>query len=226
MKNKVAALLAPFVLAAGPALSADLPRGAAPPPGDYVAPPPAFVWSGFYVGVHGGYAFSSFEDDANTLIGGADGGLIGVTGGYNYMVTPQFLLGVEADFAFTGVSKSNAPFFGVIARGEVDDMLTLRGRAGYSIDRALLYVTGGFAASKNAIGLTTPFTGFYGYQATFQPGWALGAGVEYMITSNLSAKGEYIFTSTGSDSYFDFSPNALTSAVNTSSIKGGLNFHF
>jgi len=226
MTSKFAALFAPLVLAASPALAADLPRGSAPVVGDYVAPPPAFSWGGFYIGLHGGYAFSAFQNDASTLIGSADGGLIGVTGGYNYMFAPQFLLGVEADFAFTGINKSNAPAFGVIGRGEVDDMFTIRGRAGYSIERALLYVTGGFAASKNSIGVATPFTGFYGYQASFQPGWALGAGVEYMITSNLSAKGEYIFTSTGSDRYFDFSPNALNSAVNTSSIKGGLNFHF
>lgn len=226
MKGKiVAALLVSVALTASSALAADLPRRSAPP-ADYYPPPPVFTWSGFYLGVHGGYAFSSFQDGGHSLIGSPSGGLIGVTGGYNYMVTPQFLLGVEADFAFAGIERTHSSFFGAVARGEVDDLLTVRGRAGYAIDRALLYVTGGFAGGKVTVGVSNLFTGFAGSQSSFQTGWALGAGIEYMFTHSLSAKGEYMFTSVGSDRYFNFSPNALNTSVNTSSVKGGLNYHF
>lgn len=225
MKILAAALAASIALGTVSTLAADL-GGRAPPPVDYAPPPPSFTFGGFYVGVQGGWAFASFREDANRLLGDQNGGLIGVTGGYNYMVAPQFLIGAEADFAFADITGSRAPFFGAIARGEVDNILTVRGRAGLTMDRALFFVTGGFAASKNTIGLTTPFTGFTAFQSTFQPGWAVGAGMEYMLTSYLSAKGEYLFTSVGSDRYFDFSPNALNAGVNMSTVKGGLNFHF
>ncbi|PPD42482.1 MAG: hypothetical protein CTY15_12045 [Methylocystis sp.] len=218
------ALLAPF-LAAAPALAADLPSRSGPP-ADYYPPPPAFTWTGFYVGVQGGVGFSAFQAQGAQIGGSPTGGLIGLTGGYNYQIAPQFVLGAEADFSFTGVKETHSPFFGAVARGEVDNMLTVRGRAGYVVDRALIYGTAGFAASKNTIGITAPFAGFSGVQSSFQGGWALGAGLEYLFTPNLSAKGEYLFTSTGTGRYFDFTPYALYSGVNTSSVKAGLNVHF
>jgi outer membrane immunogenic protein len=224
MKFSRVLLCAPFLVAASAALGADLPRRSDPPLVDY-APPPAFTWGGFYAGVQGGVGFASFTNDGSRLIGDPTGGLIGVTGGFNYMAAPQFLVGAEADFSFTGVSAATAPLWNAVAKGEVDDVLTIRGRAGYAVmDRALLYVTGGFAASKNTLQFAQG--PFYGFQASFQPGWALGAGVEYLITQSVSAKGEYMFTSTGSGRYFDFSPYALDSGVNMSAVKGGLNFHF
>lgn len=227
MKRKIAAaLLAPLAFAATAVLAADLPRRGPPPVNDYMPPPPALTWSGFYLGIHGGYAFSSFQNGGSRLIGDADGGLIGVTGGYNFMVTPQFLLGAEADFAFAGISATRSPFFGAVARGEVDHLLTVRGRAGFAIDRLLLYASGGLAGSNNSVGLNSPFTAFWGYQSTFQTGWALGGGLEYMLMPQVSAKAEYMFTSVGSDRYFDFSTNALSSGVNTSAVKAGLNYHF
>lgn len=228
MNAKRVLLAAPLLLAATAAGAADLPRRSGPPQAVDYAPPRAFAWGGFYAGVQGGYGFSAFQDSGGALVGSPSGGLIGVTGGYNYMVTPQFLVGGEVDFAFSGVGDTQTPFFGAVARGEAEDVLTVRGRAGYAlIDRALVYGTAGFAASKNTIGFNTLFPlPFSGYQSSFEPGWALGAGLEYLVTQNLSAKAEYLFTSTGSGRYFDVSPYALESGVNMSSIKGGLNFHF
>ncbi len=176
------------------------------------------------MGVHGGVGFSSFQDGGGAIVGSPTGGLIGVTGGYNYMITPEILIGGEADFSFTNISGSNTPYWGAYAWGKTDDLLTVRGRAGYAFGRALIYVTGGFAASNNTLQLSR--FPFYGYQSSFQPGWGLGAGLEYMLTTSISAKGEYLFTSTGSGQYFEFTPFALNSGVNMSQIKGGLNFHF
>ncbi|WP_424362501.1 outer membrane protein [Methylocystis parvus] len=225
MKISRALLCAPLLLAASAAFGADLPSRSSAPPIEYAPPPPALTWGGFYAGVHGGVGFASFTNDAGRLIGDPTGGLIGLTGGFNYMAAPQLLIGAEADFAFAGISATTSPFWNAAAKGEVDDLFTIRGRAGYAVmDRALLYVTGGFAASKNTLQYAQG--PFYGFQASFQPGWALGAGVEYMITPRVSAKGEYMFTSTGSGRYFDFSPYALDSGVNMSAVKAGMNFHF
>ncbi|MGA8172160.1 MAG: outer membrane protein [Methylocystis sp.] len=222
----IATLLAPLVLAATPVLSADLPRRS-PPPQDYISPMPVARWEGFYAGINGGVGFGSFTSGSNYLFGDPTGGMIGFTAGYNHMVAPNLLIGIESDFDFTGMKASQIPYFGVASQGTVDDMFTIRGRVGYTFDRALVYVTGGFAGSRDTVNIGNVWGGgFYGQQSTFQTGWALGAGLEFMLTNNLSAKAEYLFTSVGSDRYFDYSPSALQAGVNTSTVKVGVNYHF
>ena len=221
-----ATLLAPLALAATPVLAADLPRGSPPPP-DYYSPRPVANWDGLYAGINGGIGFGSFTDGSDTLFANPTGGLIGFTLGYNHMVAPNLLIGIESDFDFAGLNASQNPYFGFVTQGSINDMVTVRGRVGYVMDRALVYVTGGFAGSNNTVSVSSVWGGaFYGQQSIFQTGWALGAGVEFMLTNNLSAKAEYLFTSVGSDRYFDYSYNALQSAVNTSAVKVGVNYHF
>lgn len=222
----LSALLAPALLLAGQAQAADLPRRTAPVDDSYGAPSAAHSWRGFYIGLNAGYGFSSFDNNASDLFGSPNGGLIGVTGGYNFALASNFLLGLEADFAFAGMKGSRAPWAGLAGRSGVDDILTVRGRAGVTLDRALLFVTGGFAGSNNTIAVANAFTNFYGQQSKYQGGWTLGGGLEYALTGNISAKAEYLFTSVGGDHYFDFSPNVLESSVNTSLVRGGLNYHF
>jgi outer membrane immunogenic protein len=222
----VAALIASLALIAGSARAADIPRGAPAPQPDYYSPAPIASWQGFYAGVNAGYGWGSFTDGGETLLGSPSGGLIGVTVGYNFAVSPNLVLGVEGDFDFSGMKTSQFPVFGVASSSSVDDLFTLRARVGYTMDRLMLFVTGGFAGSRNTATVSNAFSGFYGQQSKFQTGWALGAGAEYMLTRNLSAKAEYIYTSVGSDRYFDFSPGAIQTSANTSMIRGGLNYHF
>lgn len=220
-----ATLLAPLILAAAPAMAADLPRRS-PPPGDYYAPTPVANWEGLYLGLNAGVGFGSFTDGSDALFGDPTGGLIGFTAGYNHIVAPNLLIGIESDFDFTGMKTSQNPYFGVAGWSSVNDLFTIRGRLGYTWDRALFYVTGGFASSNDTATVGSWWRGFYGQQSTFQTGWALGAGAEYMLTQNISVKAEYLFTSVGSDRYFDFSPNAVQAGVNNSQIKAGVNYHF
>jgi len=56
--RKVLGLVGATLLFAGPALAADLGR----PPAYKAAPlAPVFTWTGFYLGVHGGYGWSSSD---------------------------------------------------------------------------------------------------------------------------------------------------------------------
>ena len=126
-----ATLLAPLVLAATPVLAADLPRGSPPPP-DYYSPRPVANWEGFYAGINGGVGFGSFTDGADTLLGNPTGGLIGFTAGYNHVVAPNLLIGLESDFDFAGLNASQIPYFGLASQGSINDMLTIRGASATS----------------------------------------------------------------------------------------------
>src|SRR5215469_7212154 len=90
--------------------------------------PPAFSWTGFYVGGNAGYRWANV--DGTAPIGGfpivtpgfpgtvvfptvetsfsvhPNGGVLGVHGGYNSQVSPTFLIGVEGDVSWGKGSSS------------------------------------------------------------------------------------------------------------------------
>jgi outer membrane immunogenic protein len=221
----LAALTAPLALGALPAAAADLP-GRQAPPVDYYSPAPVSRWQGFYAGLNGGYGWAAFSNDNNWLFGQPTGGEIGFTGGYNFMVAPNFLIGAEADFDFAGINVTSYPYPGLVSSSSLNDLFTLRGRAGFTVDRALFFVTGGFAGGRTDINLHNSWGNFWGQESSYQLGWALGAGVEYLVVPNVSVKAEYLFTSLGSNHYFDFSPYALQLGANNSQVRFGVNYHF
>jgi outer membrane immunogenic protein len=117
MKRIAIALLTGAALAVSllqGASAAELPVRAAPPPPPPPPPPP--IWTGWYLGVHGGAAWMStptwnVTDPTGTLASqsftgnttlGAVGGL---QGGYNWQVLPAWVLGVEGDISWTSLQS-------------------------------------------------------------------------------------------------------------------------
>jgi outer membrane immunogenic protein len=116
MKNaKLYALALLSAFAVSPAVAADLPVKAAPMP----AMVPIATWSGFYIGLNGGYSWGNSSRDVNffnplngvtiaTGVGGGrdlDGGLFGGQIGYNWQ-TSNWVFGIEADAQWTGQKGS------------------------------------------------------------------------------------------------------------------------
>ncbi|MGN6570555.1 MAG: outer membrane protein [Pseudolabrys sp.] len=183
---------------ASPSLAADLPRPAYKAP-VYVAPT-AFSWTGFYVGINGGYAWGH-SDWNNGVAGNTNFNVkkyqIGGTFGYNWQMG-NIVLGLEgdvdaswADGSGTG-GAAGGPCSGTGCETKNTWLATGRGRVGYAWDRFLPYITGGAAVGN--IKATAQNGG--GVDKT-QLGWVAGAGVEWAFYSNWSAKLEYLYADLG-----------------------------
>lgn len=224
--------------------AADMPVKAPP-----MAAAPAWSWAGVYVGANAGYAWGS----NNSLVtytnnvgavgtspsSNAKGGFGGGQIGYNWQ-TGAVVFGLEADIQ--GASVSNAVsgvvtnFGGVTFAGnqKLSWFGTVRGRIGYAFDRALVYVTGGFADGhvrdtvllSQGGGVTDLLTG-----STQRNGTTIGGGLEYFLAKNWSAKAEYQYINLGHETLFGVSTagvpvitNAIKDKFNT--VRLGLNYHF
>ncbi|MFG1377143.1 outer membrane protein [Xanthobacter autotrophicus] len=195
-----ATLLAGVVLAA-PAVAADL-SGRYPAP--YVQPVAAFTWTGFYIGANAGYGWgSTVNSDPGGFIGGFQAG-------YNFQFANPFVLGIETDFNFSGLSAGGY---------SLDYLGTVRARLGWSFDRVLVYGTGGFAygqSSLDVLGLSSSST---------QTGWTIGAGAEVAFDRNWSARAEYLYVDLGSATY----PTVIgpvESGINANILRAGMNYRF
>ncbi|MBM3607163.1 MAG: porin family protein [Alphaproteobacteria bacterium] len=212
-------------LLAGGAVAADLPgRGAPASPGPVFSPVQAYNWSGVYAGLNAGYGWGSFQRGTKGLIGSTSGAALGATLGYNYQMG-SFVIGAEGDLNKSW-ERGGRNFVGPAAtKGSLDWFGTLRARAGFAADRALVYATGGYAfgklnASVNDTGIPAAFS-----NSSIRHGYALGAGIEYAFTNNISAKAEYLYMNLGGGSVFG-APYVQTSGYSTSIIRAGVNYHF
>ena len=212
MNAKLSLAAALSVLALGSAaVAADLPRratAAAP----YVAPVPVFTWTGFYAGVNPGYGWGSQKGTADANYGSLDGAQVGGTAGYNYQMG-QIVLGMESDLDWSNAKNTNGAFV-----SKQTSIGTVRGRVGYAVDRVLLFTTGGYAGGnvERTVGAASA--------SDWHNGYALGGGMEYAITNNVSAKAEYLYTDLSSKS--DTASLPSRAGVTQNTVRMGVNYRF
>ena len=242
MKTRLLGLLAATTLATAgisAASAADLPSRYAPPP--IIAAVPVFTWTGFYLGAQVGYGWNANENDIVLPTGfvvqrgdfgdSGDGFLAGVHAGYNYQIG-SFVIGVEGDVE--GVFGDDddgdvvviGPGGGVftnygLAGNALDWQGSVRARAGFAFDRALIYATGGFAFG----GVSGSF-GLLDSGDDNLTGWTLGAGIEYAFTNNLTTRLEYRYTN------FDGGNNVFNNVtlgsndIEFHTVRAGLSYKF
>jgi outer membrane immunogenic protein len=229
------ALAAGIAFSVCTATAADLPPGPPPPPP--VAPiayaPPVYNWTGIYFGGHlgGGYAGSSWSDPITGS--GSDnfsswGFLGGVQAGGNIQFN-RLVLGVEGDFSWTNIKNSGTDSAGGALNTSVPWTSTVTGRVGAAFDRLLLYGKGGLALAQDQSSFTDP-GGNLTSTSLMRTGWTAGAGLEYALDHNWSAKLEYDYLGFGSQA-LNFNSPALgpvtsNATLNVQEIKAGINFRF
>lgn len=199
-------------LIAAPALAADLGQVEPLPTPQYTEAVPANDWTGFYLGALGGFGWGRAD---TSTVGDVDANGFDVGGyaGANWQ-WGNFVVGAEADALY--------PFRDGTAGGLTAEQGlngSLRGRAGIALDRFLVYGTGGVAATDLELSNAA------GSDDDVLLGWTAGAGVEGMLSDNITARIEYRYTDYGEET---FTPGGVptTSDFSDHTIRGGVGFKF
>lgn len=242
MKKLVCAIFASSVFAAGavPAAAADLPLKE-----------PLYTiydWTGFYGGAHLGYAFGTASDSTvappgvpfSTQAVNLTGVAFGADIGYNFQLSPWFVLGLESDISITGITGSaisaNAAGVAAITDTETNQWYgSTRGRFGVAPAWGwLLYATGGVAYTTVRSDETFQTSTFTSSFFTPRLGWTAGAGLEAAFDRrwpNWTARLEYLYSDYGTFSrtytgIAGFTPATLTSHFFENVVRIGMNYRF
>ncbi|AZO55713.1 porin family protein [Mesorhizobium sp. M8A.F.Ca.ET.057.01.1.1] len=222
--NRFLAVVAFAALSASTASAADM---VAPIAGS------AYDWSGFYVGGHLGVANGDitatdvtepnggfFTDAVPAGTEGFDFNKAGVAGGIHAGAQwqwGQFVLGGEATWTATGTRKTiTSPYFpdSDTETAKISNYATVVGRVGYAFDRVLIYAKAGYAGGKVDFRARDNDALVTYEKNEWQNGYALGAGIDYAVTNNLSLGVDYTHidlghkTSTGNNVFDDGSLGA------------------
>ena len=185
-----------------PASAADL---AARP---YTKAPPmiaaVYDWTGFYVGVNGGWGSSrknwDFTTPGGTFVANegshdATGGTVGGQIGYRWQAS-QWVFGLEAQGNWADFSGSNVSLFisNWTNNSKIEAFGLFTGQVGYAWNNVLWYVKGGAAVTddkyRGTVTTTIPGAVFDSANET-RWGGVVGTGIEFGFAPNWSVAVEY-----------------------------------
>ncbi len=162
-------------------------------------------WAGLYVGGNAGIGISNvrtiggegavpFNTEQDVVGSGfTAGGQVG----YNYMLTPRYVVGVEGDIGYLGLNHGDPGWndFGRPFSNKTNWYGTARARLGLTTGPALLYITGGGAW----VNLTdTIMAGTLQAQTSRTGGgWTFGGGTEVALDPRWSARLEALYMDVG-----------------------------
>jgi outer membrane immunogenic protein len=218
----------------GSALAADLPSRRPPPVLPVI---PVFTWTGFYIGVDGGYGWQNVRETG--IVGGlpnyqlnfrATGPIGGGHVGFNWQVN-QFVFGMEGDVLGSSM-RVNGPFNPFLFSNSVWQSGvegSIRGRIGVAFDRFLVYATGGVAFETFRLRENFLFGPALGEAFTpSRAGLTVGGGVEYAFTNNWLARveGRYSDFGTFNNASVLIPGQFYRERVTEARITGGISYKF
>ena len=129
-----------------------------------------------------------------------------IQAGYN-LEAWNLVLGLEADFNVASASSDACILgtCGLMYETKLSEFATVRGRLGYALGRALIYVTGGLATGHISHRVTDSVYPASWSSRAWRTGWTAATGVEFMLSPQLSVKGEAL--------YFDLGETRTTYSV-------------
>jgi outer membrane immunogenic protein len=225
---------------------------------EYKAPPPATPydnWSGFYAGVNVGWGW---DESHNTIFAPSSGETTfdrfqrqGVIGGgqigYNWLLNPSWLVGLETDISGTDIHGTDIGCSATgcsSSDGRTDIFGTARGRVGFVQGNWLIYATGGVAYAditddRTIIIVTHPvdavLVGQSSSASVWDAGWVAGLGSEWIFAHNWSVKAEWLFSQIDISRTFTYAgpvtnPTAgdrnIDSRLDYNVVRVGVNYHF
>lgn len=190
---------------------------------------PAPIWTGFYVGGHGGWATGDWDGKLETTAGNPPDNYAGYDNpfklldgsgwhggaqfGYNRQIG-DIVFGVEVDGSWTNFDGSETyttdDYNGDYAKKhsfELDYFGTTRARVGLALGRFMPYATGGLAIgrSNGEVSISYPNAAINGTSDASATqnhiGWALGAGLEAAFAEGWSVKAEFLRVNLGKQDY-------------------------
>lgn len=173
-------------------------------PAPVMAPVPAgFTWTGFYLGVHGGYLWGDGELTVPIFPAVAepspDGWLAGGDLGFLYQFNSGLVAGIEGDAAYVFDAEDTAPYVGFANFGvlEVEWTASARARLGWAFNRFMVSATGGLAYASVDGGTTVAGGGPIAVGGGIDEGlwgWTVGGGAAFAATRNLSFDVNYRYS--------------------------------
>jgi outer membrane immunogenic protein len=225
-------------LASAPASAADLaarPYTKAPP-----MMQPMYDWSGFYIGINGGWAQANdgrSNVSTQTPLGSYDtnGGTIGGQVGYRWQ-NGNFVFGLEAQGNWADLTGSSQNLsVNNTLRSKMDAFGLFTGQVGYAWNNVLLYAKGGAAVTDRNYEFISNVTGTSLASAGYNTEWSptVGVGLEYGFAPNWSFGVEYdhIFEDRHNVSFNSVATglpltNTYSSGGDTDMVLGRLNYKF
>jgi outer membrane immunogenic protein len=195
------------------------------------ATPPAFTWSGCYIGgnIGGGWGRETVSipnlgqttgvpELAGVSLPSVTGNTKGVVGGgqvgCNYQFASNWVIGIEGDgeaagikgdvtqsVSFTDPRTGGPNTVTGTAHAQTEWIASVTGRVGWTWDRVMVYAKGGAAWAGDKYSADLPAFNEHIATSVTRPGWTIGGGVEWAFWQNWSAKVEY--------GYYDFSTRNL-----------------
>lgn len=174
------------------------------------------TWSGFYGGLSGGHASTggdSIDSRLGTFNGDGSGALGGVQIGYNYRLSPTFVVGFQNDFSGTRIKAGSDGALSPQVKIPLLATGRLRGGSLMLDQQLFLYGTGGVAVGRiDDAG-----------DKRVKYGWSAGAGVEWAWSPVLTTNLEVLANKLSKDWSKGDRPDT---DIRFKTITVGLNYHF
>ncbi len=212
----LSAFVAGTFAAAAPAFAADADM------------PPDFRSSTFdvYIGTFGTVnsirsSFSDVDDDLSGKLNGSNYGM-GFRVGSDYIMG-DWVVGAVGDWAF-GSTLADDSATG--SNTTMQNLLTLRARAGINLGSALIYATGGYAQAEMEYSINNEDLDINASDSGWTSGWTIGAGVDLALTDAVSVGLEYLYVDLSNMDY-SFDETEFKQDIDSiQSVRLGVNYAF